>query len=77
MDSYDCKYREVIPGIYGNEYTESYMCMVTNGDCNFDQCTLTEEEADELFNQLLLNEKEHAVEIVEDNSDDADEIPFQ
>ena len=77
MDSCDCKYKEVVPGIYGNEYTESYMCMATNGDCKFGQCTLTEEEADELFSQLLLNEKECSAETVEDNSDDADEIPFQ
>ncbi len=77
MDFYDCKYVNVVPGIYGNEYTESYMCMATNGDCNCCQCTLTEEEADELFNQLLLNEKERTVETVEDNSDGAGEMPFQ
>ena len=51
MDFYNCKYVDVIPGRYGNEYTENYGCTATGGYCECCQCKLTEEEADRLFNE--------------------------
>lgn len=49
IDFYNCKYVDVIPGRYGNEYTESYGCAATGEYCKCCQCKLTEEEADNLF----------------------------
>lgn len=49
MNFLSCKYVDVVPGRYGNEYTESYRCAATNRECAGYYCELTEQEADCLF----------------------------